>query len=134
MYKRLDFLYNQLYYPECTEIKEICTKDVKMARIPFELNENLKEEFDKRLKAFDLPSYQRLSASQLLRALTSLVITMDNEQLSSLLITTNKTEAAIENYLRLNQIALFRIIYSYKLANPALKRLTPSIIFSILVA
>lgn len=72
-----------------------------MARIPFELNENLKEEFEKRLKAFDLPSYQRLSTSQLLRAFIALVITMDNKQLANLLITTTKAEGAIENYLML---------------------------------
>lgn len=72
-----------------------------MARIPFELNENLKDEFEKRLKAFDLPSYQRLSSSQLLRALTSLVIILDNKQLSNLLINTNKAETAIEKYLGL---------------------------------
>jgi hypothetical protein len=72
-----------------------------MARIPFELNENVKDEFEKRLKAFDLPSYQRLSSSQLLRALTSLVIILDNKQLSNLLINTNKAEVAIENYLGL---------------------------------
>ncbi len=72
-----------------------------MARIPFEMNENVKDEFEKRLKAFDLPSYQRLSSSQLLRALTSLVIILDNKQLSNLLINTNKAEVAIENYLGL---------------------------------
>jgi hypothetical protein len=72
-----------------------------MARIPFELNEGLKEEFEKRLKSFDLPSYQRLSTSQLLRAFTALVITMDNKQLSDLLVTTNRAEGAIENYLDL---------------------------------
>ena len=101
MYKKLDILYKHDYCSKCTINIDKCTKVESMARIPFELNENLKEEFEKRLKAFDLPSYQRLSTSQLLRAFTALVITMDNKQLANLLITTTKAEGAIENYLML---------------------------------
>jgi len=101
MYKKLDLLYKQIYCLECTRTVVNCTKDRNMARIPFEVSEELKDEFEKRLKRHEEHYGEKMSSSKILRSITSLVATMDSSEFLNFLQVLKTAEHATDDYYKL---------------------------------
>ena len=74
-----------------------------MARIPFELNDEIKDAFVDRIMLYGENSIVagRPSMSQVLRSVVSLVVTMDDSVLSDFLEIAGKAEIIVSDYLEL---------------------------------
>ncbi len=78
-------------------------KEIKMARIPFELNDEIKDAFVDRIMLYGKSSIvaSRPSMSQVLRSVVSLVVTMEDSILSDFLEVAAKSELVLSEYLNL---------------------------------
>lgn len=69
-----------------------------MARIPFELPDELKDSFTERMKNYRYPVGGKLTTSQILRLGLCLVLTMDDSQLTEYLTLCFNAESAFDEY------------------------------------
>lgn len=69
-----------------------------MARIPFEVSEDQKIEFEKRLKRYEDHYGEKVSSSKILRGITSLISTMDSTEFQTLLQVLKNADHATEEY------------------------------------
>lgn len=84
-------------------IDKFVQKEIKVARIPFELNDEIKDAFVDRIMLYGENSIiaSRPSMSQVLRSVVSLVVTMDDSVLSDFLELAGKSESILSEYLEL---------------------------------
>lgn len=74
-----------------------------MARIPFELNDEIKDAFVERIMLYGENSVyaQRPSMSQVLRSIVSLIVTMKDSELRNFLELAGKSEQVVSEYVEL---------------------------------
>jgi hypothetical protein len=72
-----------------------------MARIPFEVSDELKDDFEKRLKRHEEHYGEKMSSSKILRSVTSLISSMDSTEFLNFLQVLKTAEHATEEYYQL---------------------------------
>lgn len=82
---------------------DICTKEILMARIPFEVSEEQKKEFETRIRSYENAYEEKIPSSKLLRGVTSLIATMDIFEFHSFLRVLKNAEHATEEYFYLSE-------------------------------
>ncbi len=72
-----------------------------MARIPFEVSEEQKKEFESRIRSYEEDYEEKIPSSKILRGVTSLIATMDAFEFHAFLRVLKNAENATEEYFSL---------------------------------